>query len=253
MRSRLVLALAALLAFPALAAAQRAQTAHATIGYDVATTTLTFCTMNGARGTPWGEPMQVAIPVKTTGSSQSVTAVTGATNPFARLVVGDTIFVRLGDDVTDMVWIETKTDGDNITVDTAVNWDRAAGYVFEWLDLVCGTTEDDGWIPVGLGGTVAFTVQYEAGDLGGLDVKWEAKEASPISKPVRVYPGTSSLCGDGTLNGTVCTFAAGDRLSINWAENHFSFYRIGLAYRASDGGTREEVHAVFTHAGKPGG
>ncbi len=250
MRTLRLLALLLALALPA--AAQGNRTAHFAIGYDVATTTLTFCTMNGARGSPWDEPMRVAIPIKTTGASQSVTAVTATTYPFAPLVVGDVIFVRRGN-VTDMVWIETKADDDNVTVNAAVNWDRTEGYVFEWLDLTCGTTDADGWMPIDLGGTVAVTLQYEAGDLGGLDVKWEAKEASPISKPVRVYPGPSSLCGDGTLNGTVCTFAAGDRLSINWAENHFSFYRIGLAYRASDGGTREEVHVVFTDAGKPGG
>jgi hypothetical protein len=247
MRSRLLLALAALLAFAPLSAAQGARVAHFAIGYDVAVEqpTFTYCKMLGVSLNPWNDPMPVGIPIKTTGSSQTVDAVTATSAPFAKLAVGDAIFVVLDSATTDMVWITAKASDDQITVNSAVDWDRAAGYTFSYLDLTCGTGADDGWVSIERFETVSMTVEYEAGDLTGLDVVWEMKDGSLVADAVQVYPGPSSDCGFGTLNTSVCTYAnTGDRQTVVVTSNTFAYARLGLAWRGADAGTREDVHGI---------
>ncbi len=220
-------------------------TANLVVGYDVASTTLTYPAMVGARGDPWGDPLKVAIPIDTTGSSTTVDAVTAASLPFTDLAVGDMLIVRRDNSVTDQVWITAKASGDQVTVNTAVDW--SAGYTFEWMDLVEGTGAGDGWISVSGFRYAQLDVLYEAGDLTGLDVVWECKTASPFSAPVQVYPGPSDDCGFGTLNTNVCTYATvGDRQAVELVSSLFSFCRVGLAYRTADGGTREDVRVIVT-------
>ncbi len=242
---RLLLSLAFVLALSLPAHAQ-SRAAHFTIGYDVAVEqpTFTYCIMGGVRGDPWGEPNKVNIAIDTVGSSTSVAAVTPATNPFANVAVGDAIYVRRDNSVTQMVWVTVRTDADNITVSSSVDW--SDGFVFEYLDLVCGTGSADGWISVAKYSTLSLTVLYEIGDVTGLDVVWECKDATLVSEPVQVYPGPGSDCGFGTLNTSVCTYAnTGDRQAIVITDNTFSFCRMGLAWRTADGGTREAVHATI--------
>lgn len=233
----------ALLLALALPAAGQGNIAHFAIGYDVNSDTRTYTVMNGVQNDPWREAFRVPIPIDTVGSSQSVSAVVALTNPFANVAIGDAIFVRR-DNVTDMVWVETRADADNITVSSAVDW--SAGFPFEFLDLVAGTTDDDGWITVDKWTTLSMTVLYEAGDLTGLDVVWECKEGTLVSEAVQVYPGPGSDCGFGTLNTDVCTYVnTGDRQTIVLTDNTFSFCRMGLDWRTADGGAREAVHATI--------
>jgi len=245
---RLLLALAFMLASAVPGLAQT-NTAYFAINYDVALEqpTFTYCTMNGARGDPFQDPIPVAIPIDTVGSNTTVEAVTPGTNPFANVGIGDRIFVRLGSgtDQTEQRTVITNADDDTITVDTAVDW--SAGYEFSYLDLVCGTAATDGWINVTSVDTIQMTVEYAAGDLTGLDVVYECKEGGGVNAvPVQVYPGPSSECGFGTLNTNVCTFVLGDVFSRKIPENIFSFCRVGLAWRTADGGTADEVTATFT-------
>ncbi len=239
---RLLLALAAL----AFAVPSQAQTAHFAIAYDVASATPTYCVMAGARGNPWGEPIRVNIPIETSGSSATVTAVTALSAPFASIGIGDYIYVRRPDNVTETRTVLTNADDDTITVDSAVNWSN--GFVFEFLNLVCGTTEADGWINVTRFDTIQMTVEYETGDLDTLDVTWQCKEGSIVSGPVQVYPGPSSECGFGTLSTDVCSFSTPgtDALSREIATSLFSACRMSLAFGSTDGGTREDVDAILT-------
>jgi hypothetical protein len=147
--------------------------------------------------------------------------------------------------VRDVRVITAKATADSITVDTAVDW--SAGHPFSWLNNTCGTGADDGWITVSGYHTVQMTVLYSAGDLGTLDVAFFCKEAGLGSAAVRVYPGPSSDCGDGTLSGTVCQFSTvGQGLSYKIPHNAFSQCRVSLAYGTSDGGTRESVTTTLS-------
>jgi hypothetical protein len=242
---KMAILLAALLLVSPTWAQDGKRTANLVVGFDVASTTMNYPAMVGARGDPWGDSFKVLIPIDTTGSSTTVDAVTAATAPFADLAVGDLLIVRRDNSVTDMVWITAKATDDQVTVSSAVDW--SAGYVFEWRDLVSGTGTDSGWISISGFKSVQMTVQYEDGDLTGLDVVWECKEASYFSEPVQVYPGPSDTCGYGTLNTNVCTYSTtGDRQSVGLPVNLFSYCRVGLAYRTADGGTREDVRIIVT-------
>lgn len=239
---------AALLALALASPVQAAEnpTAHFTIGYDVAATTFVYCRMTGDGDDARANPRRVIIPIKTTGSSTTVSAVTAATNPFADLDVGDTIIVDKSTG-QDTVWITAKASDDSVTVSSAVNW--SAGFMFHWLKLDCGTDETAGWIHVTPGHSIAMTVQYDAGDLTALEVVWEGKEGSPVSRPVQIYPGPNSDCGFGTLSTNVCSFTVvGDRLTVKVDGSLFSWVRLGLRYNTTDGATREEVHGVLTVA-----
>lgn len=243
----LVASLALLLLAP-LALAQQPGVHHSgnfAYNYDVASSSLTYCKLTGQRTDPFGSPFSVAIPIETSGSSTTVSAVTASSEPFAQLAVGDVILVTRDNNSRDIRVITAKASDDQVTVDTAVDW--SDGFPFSWLDLTCGTAATDGWIRVSDGGTVQLTVQYDAGDLDTLDVAWFCKEGALGSSAIRVYPGPSSDCGDGTLSGTVCTFATpGQGLSVKIPNNAFAQCRIGLKYGSTDGGTREQVTATVS-------
>jgi hypothetical protein len=245
---RLLLALALALASAVPGLAQSQQTAYFTIRYDVAVEqpTFTYCSMQGQRGNPWDEPIRVNIPIETAGSSTTVTAVTALTAPFTNVAVGDAIFVRLGGglDQTDMVTVTARASADSITVSSAVDW--SAGYVFSYLDLVCGTDTAAGWIDVSNKDTIQMTVEYAAGDMTGLDVVFECKDNGLTSAPVQVYPGPSSECGFGTLNTDVCTLVLNDALTVKLTYNAFKQCRVGLAWRTADGATVDAVNTTLT-------
>lgn len=240
-----ILALLALLALPAAAQEQRA--ANFTYKYDVASSSMTYCGLLGRSGNAWLDPIVSSVPIETSGSSTTVTAVTAGSNPFTNLAVGDVIYVVRDNGVREIRLITAKASADQVTVDTAVNW--SDGFPFSWMNNTCGTGADDGWIHVGGWQTVELTVQYIAGDLDTLDVTWFCKEGALGSSDIRVYPGPSSDCGDGTLSGTVCQFAStGQGLSVKIPNNAFAQCRVGLKYGTTDGGTREEVTTTISVA-----
>lgn len=244
MRTLRLLALLLALALPA--AAQGERTAHFAIGYDVGSDTMTFCVMQGQQNDPWGGPFVSNIPIDTAGSSTSVSAVTATTEPFARLEIGDAIFVQTTDDVgaRELRWITAKADDDNVTVNAVI--DLTAGYSFQYLLLACGTDAASGWIKVESQKTVTMTVIYEAGDLGALEVIWEGRDESLVGTPVQIYPGPSSDCGFGTLSTDVCSYTStGDVQAVKVTHNTFSRVRLGLRHDGTDGGTRESVHAMI--------
>lgn len=212
---------------PALAQTA-APTAPANFSYrkDYDSTTLTFCKLVGQNSNPRGGTIAGTARIKTTGSSTSVTAVTAGQLPFAALAVDDVIVVtRPGSNAVDWRVIATKTDGDNITVDTAVNWDTTTGFEFRWLDDQCGTTDNDGWIDVQAGGmaakNVTFMLEQVSGVTGGIDWDIECRgsgiEAAAgvggTPTPVIVHPGAAGSCAPGTSAGGFCNFTTAGKVS----------------------------------------
>ena len=244
--AKTLVACLALLLISLGAKADEQRAGNFTYKYDVASATMTYCTLRGRAQSPWLEPIQSNVPIETSGSSTTVTAVTAGTNPFSAIAVGDVLIVY-HDNTTDVRLVVAKTDADEVTVDVAVDW--SAGYPFSWLQTTCGTTSTDGWLNVEGFEVVQMTVQYEAGDLDTLDVAWFCKEKGLGANAIRVYPGPSSDCGDGSLSGTVCTFAStGQGLTVRVPHNAFSQCRVGLKYGSSDGGTREQVTTTLSVA-----
>ena len=243
MKKLIVVSLLALLALPAVAQAQRA--GNFTYKYDVASSSATYCAVLGRNGSSWLDPIVSSVPIETSGSSTTVSAVTAGTNPFTNLVAGDVILVSRDNGARDVRVVTAKASADEVTVETAVDW--SAEFPFSWLNNSCGTGAEDGWISVDSFTTVQMTVQYDGGDLDTLDVQWFCRESALGSNPVRVYPGTDSDCGDGTLSGVLCTYSSpGAVTTVKINSNVFSECRIGLKYGSTDGGTRESVTATVS-------
>jgi hypothetical protein len=219
------------------------KSANFTYKYDVASTTMTYCAIEGQQGDPYATPYTGAGRIQTSGSNTTVTTV-DSSGGFAPVNIGDVIFVRFQDGSIENRIVLTNADDDTITVEAAI--DLTGGFTWSYKQLTCGTSEDSGWILTSGYQIAQFGVQYDAGDLTALAATFECKSDALGAKPVRVYPGISSDCGDGTLNGKVCEFTSvGDRLYFKLPHNVFTACRVGVAYVTADGGTRDEITAVI--------
>jgi hypothetical protein len=162
------------------------------VNFNASSATLTYCRATGRLGDPYGGPQPGNNPIKTSGSSTTVTTQVANGNPFLYMVVGDVIFVTRPTGVTDTRVVVTRTDANNITVDTAVDWStQTNGFAFTWYHIACGTTANDGWIDVAGYPDKTIVFQYDQGDATtGVDVRFECRAASPQAAPVQVYPST---------------------------------------------------------------
>ena len=168
--------LASLLASAPMASAQEALSANFSHLYDLDSTTLTYCSMVGINGDPYGSPIPVQGKIKTSGSSTTVTEVVTGSNPFTEVAVGDTLYVDKGTLGLDAVIVVARTDAANVTVSSAVNWDNGgAGRTFGFKKQTCGTGATNGWINVFGGLFYDITLQYDQGYLDALHARWECK------------------------------------------------------------------------------
>jgi len=81
--------------------------------------------------------------IKTTGSSVTIDAVVAGAGPFAPLLVGDYIWIHVGETVYKRK-VATKPSNDQITVNTAVNLGTGTA-AWYFLPFEIGTTAEDGW------------------------------------------------------------------------------------------------------------
>ena len=237
-----VLAALLLMAIPAFA--QEHKSANFAYKYDVASDTMTYCATNGVGGDPYGSFISGSGTVETSGSNTTVTGVDAAADVFASVNPGDIFSVRFPNGNTENRVIVTNADADTITVDT--NIDLSAGYTWSYKSITCGTSVADGWITVAGFPTVMLGFQYDAGDVTAAAMTMECKSGAIGAIPVRVYPGVSSDCGDGTLNGTVCEFTTvGDSLYYKIDNNAFAECRVGVAWVTAVGAGRDELTTVI--------
>jgi hypothetical protein len=255
---------AALLGLLVVAMPARAQDPVAgnfAIRYDLDSTTLIYPRVIG-QGSPFSGPSAGSAPIKTTGSSVSVAAVTAGTNPFANLAVDDVLVVSRATGTTDIRVIVAKADADNVTVDLAVDW--SAGFQFRWLDTQTGTSEGDGWINVGNYQSRMITFQLEqiSGVTGGIDTRIECRSGGIDTHPTIVWPGasgTAASCGAGTLAGGFCNFTAAGiasrtavllNLEEAWRQCRFGM-KIGVSETAeSVEGDKERITVTFDAVGR---
>jgi len=232
-----------LLALPVFGQDQRS--GNFTYSYDVASTTATFCVLDGQGGDPFGGFIEGRGQIETSGSSVTVTGVNAADDVFTDIGVGDVLLVQLSSGVNHLRVVTAKASADQVTVESAI--DLSDGHPWRYKKLRCGTGVDDGWINTSGWDTVQLTVLYVAGDLGTLDIAMFCKENAIGSGAVRVYPGPSSDCGDGVLSGTVCQFSTpGQGISYKIPNSVFGACRVSLAYGTSDGGTRENITTTIS-------
>jgi hypothetical protein len=214
--------------------------------YDVASDTITYGALAGQQGDPYATAYDGPGAVETVGSNTTVTGVNAADDVFLVVDPGDVIFIRFQNGTVEDRVVVTNADDDTITVDTAIDLDVDGGYRWSYKKLATGTGETDGWISVAGYSIVQFGVQYDAGDVTALAATFECKSAALGAKPIRVYPGVNSDCGDGTLNGKVCEFTTvGDRLYFKMPHNAFAACRVGVAWVTAVGAGVDEITAVI--------
>ncbi|MCP4900220.1 MAG: hypothetical protein GY906_24880 [bacterium] len=244
-----VLVVAVALLFPAFAFAQDSQpgvlkSGNFAYNYDLETSTLTYCVVEGENNDPFGNSINGAGQIETSGSSITVTGVNAADDVFAVVDIGDVLNVRRSNGNVEVLTVVTNADDDTITVADAV--DLTGGFTWRYKKTVCGTAVTDGWISVSGYTNINLGIQYDAGDLGALEVVWECLSGAPGAQPVQVYPGPASDCGFGTLSTSVCSFAStGDRFTRGLANNAFAFCRIGIRDDGTDNAVREEIYGTI--------
>jgi hypothetical protein len=91
-----------------------------------------------------------AKPLKTTGSSTTVSEVAAADDTFANFVIGDILAVTRPNGNVDLRRVTAiGSIPDSVTVDSAVNWDQTGGFPFSYRRFTVGTGANTGWFSVG--------------------------------------------------------------------------------------------------------
>lgn len=256
---RRALMILALLALSCPVQAQETRKATFIALWDLDSDTVLYPVLLGTDGNPFGDPMQVATLIETSGSSTTVTAVTALTVPFADLGVGDLIFVRTSATNTDIRSIVAKASGDSITINAAADWSAGAGFQFTWMDAVIGATVNDGWISTAGWNRIKVKVNYAQGDFAtGLDVRWECRDRDLAAYEEIAYPDVAATCGDdGVVASGYCQFAtagAGTGLTLiipgPWDECRVGMKRTGND--TSDAGAALESIAATISESKEG-
>jgi len=122
--------------------------------------------------------------IKTTGSSVTIDAVVAGAGPFAPLLVGDYIWIHVGETVYKRR-VATKPSNDQITVNTAVNLGTGTA-AWYFLPFRIGTTDEDGWLSTE-GLTRAWILFDFATVADAVDVSVEVRGRAPGEKPKPVF------------------------------------------------------------------
>jgi hypothetical protein len=187
------------------------------------------------------DPPQTALgQAKTSGSSTTVTAVTGIGNdtPFSVLGVGDEIYLN-GPSIAYVGTVTAKASGSSITVDTAVNL-GTGGTGFMYRTLTCGYGDTFGWQRVYAGKAGVSISVISATAVGGINWDIEGRKRVGISVPA---PPIQLIHGNYT---TVYVPGNPAQTSANVWEitDTIAEVRVGLAYGTS--GSASQINSVIT-------
>ncbi len=232
---RALLALAALLTLAPAAGAEQAK-AYFQTNYDLDATSYTYCVTTGKNGDPFGAPREGNSAV-TAAASTTVAATTANTFPFLFVSVGDVLFFKDTVGAVTVRYVTARASGDSITVDASTTV-TAANFTF--LKVSCGTAVTDGWINVAGWKTKKISTYIEQMNVtGGIDVRWECRDATIDSQIVQVYPAS------GANNYTTAGITSGTSVVI---EEPWDACRIGYKIGSADDGgdlttNTEQIHA----------
>lgn len=244
-------ALAALLA-PAALAQQQGRVEETLVAlYDLDSASYTYCSSAGVGGAVLSDGIPVAIPVTTSGSSTTVSAITATTAPFAQVAIGDIIYFLqtqvqatpeplVKGRVVERV-VTAKASSDSITISSAIQLPATpTGTTFYRRPVTCGTAATNGWVPLFGYREASFTFMLNQGTFttGGVDARWECRNSGVDAQPVAIYtPATFTTPGI-TSRYTVV------------ANGTFDECRIGFKLSGTDdgpdtAGTEEQITTQF--------
>lgn len=215
--------------------------------FDPDSSTPTGCRVQGT-GTP-PQPVNISAPVKTTGSSVTIAAVTAGTNPFSGLAVGDALVLRSSTAGSRPVLrsIITYTSADSVDVDTAI--DVGTSSSASYLKQTCTTGNEAGWSSTSGLRNISVQVQIaQQNTTTGIDVTVECRADVAGSLPVQVYPDNSTGAAKKTY--TTADLQARTIVSIQpWV--NCGQIRVLISLNSTDDGTdtgvnRELVDAYLT-------
>jgi hypothetical protein len=192
--------------------------------YDLNATSYIYCVTVEGRG-PDGQR------ITTSGSSTTVTAVTGS--PFALLGVGDDLVVN-NSGTSERRRITAKASDASVTVNSAVDWSNgAAGFPFNFKNITCGTTDEDGWVSATnlTEKEVKVLIETEASS-GGVDFSIECRGTGEDDEPAQ-------LVAFNKTGVTSPTFA-----EVVPIPERCDAIRVGMKWGTADGGA-DSVSAYF--------
>lgn len=204
--------------------------------FDYDSATATYCVL-GAQHSSSLEGLQK---IQTSGSSATVTAVSGTPYTTAALAAGSELTVRDNAGTSSTREVLAVGSGSSLTVNavitlTATEW--------SYRNLTCGTGAQAGWF--GVGGLrdkkLAFQVDQLSLASGSLAITVQCKGPSPWAKGVQVYPpvGGSGQCGTGLFTtATTCAL---------WIPEPWSYCRIGVALTDDGGDTGANLEQVTAY------
>jgi hypothetical protein len=171
---------------------------------------------------------------KTTGSSTSLTSATALSGAFAGVAVADLIRVQVNGVMYERT-VTTVTDIDNIVVDAAIN--LAAGYMFQYAHMTCGTGSESGWFAVDdcENALVVVDVRQDTMTGGVVGTVYCRMTDSYVSTPQSI----------GTNTWATATPASWKQLvSDPWDQCRVGL-KVGTSDDATDTGTDKEVIAAY--------
>jgi hypothetical protein len=234
--------------------AQDTRKAYLNLNYDLDATDYTYCVATGNDGSPWSAPIPGLGRAETSGSSVTVTGVTGSADSFGPVSTGDIIYFQTAGGAAIIRYVASNADDDTITVNAAVDLDVTGGYAFSWLKVTCGTGATNGWIDIA--GWERKKISLEITQMvatGGVDFKFECRDNTTVSTAHQVYPGESSDCGtNGTLTSGVCNVATsttGTWDLVFTPEEQWDACRVGIKIGSADDGddltTNKEIINMY--------
>jgi hypothetical protein len=162
------------------------------VDYDLDATSYTYCLHGNEQAGP--------ASVQTSGSSTTVTAVTGT--PFANLGVGDVMSWTINSLPSYRI-VSAKASSISLTVNSAIT---LTGDAFRYRPLACGTGSGDGWFNTGDGYNVKtitiFIPQMDA--TGGVTASIECRNAGVQSQLETVNYAAATTNGDARRVDAAC-------------------------------------------------
>lgn len=233
------------LAVALLADVASAQTiGKSAVRYNLESSTMTYCRVNGKNGDMYGAPIEGPAAVQTSGSSATVTELVASSAPFANIAIGDILYLEPigGPPVAAGYLVTARASSASITVDPAVN--LTGGRPFKYRKTSCGTAATSGWFGISTTGPTLFDVQYNVGDFTSVDFVIECR-VDTSSEPTQILPTTGGTYTNFTTPGIAA------RYGHTLVDPVYQECRVGMKWVGADGGTRDEISISVVKVNRP--
>lgn len=241
---KIILSLALLL-FPVLASAQpipnEIHSWPLAVQYNVqaASPAYIYCRTEGVARTGNDDNRRFTLaPITAAANSTTLAAVTGGTQPFANVAVGDIIYLQDPNQATKGQTLEkvvtARASADSITISSVISvLTTFTGNSFEFRKRQCGTTAAFGWFPVEGYRPVKFSVAPNSIAATSVDIRVECRENGEDAQPYPVCTPATRDTAETCTAGVVTVLAAnagfpGRKVFVIGVNDQWKECRVGL-------------------------